>query len=49
MQDLRNDGAMTWTALEVTREEFPLDMPERDGLEAFITWHRQTCCGRWRG
>ena len=42
MRDLRDDGAMTWTAPEVTREEFPLDLPERGGLEAFITWHRQT-------
>jgi hypothetical protein len=33
---------MTWTAPDVTREEFPLDLPERGGLEAFITWHRQT-------
>ena len=42
MRDLRDDGAMTWTAPDVTREEFPLDLPERGGLEAFITWHRQT-------
>jgi Protein of unknown function (DUF664) len=33
---------MTWTAPDVTREEFPLDLPERGALEAFITWHRQT-------
>jgi hypothetical protein len=33
---------MTWTAPEVTREDFPLDLPERQALEAFITWHRQT-------
>ncbi len=26
----------------MTRDEFPLDLPERDALEAFITWHRQT-------
>jgi|BarGraIncu00421A_1022006.scaffolds.fasta_scaffold05100_3 Protein of unknown function (DUF664) len=42
MRDVRDDGAMTWTAPEVTREEFPLDLPERDGLEGFIAWHRQT-------
>ena len=33
---------MTWTAPHVTRDEFPLDLPERQALEAFITWHRQT-------
>ncbi len=33
---------MTWTAPDVTRDEFPLDLPERQALEAFITWHRQT-------
>jgi len=42
MRDLRDDGAMTWTAPEVIREEFRLDLPERHALEAFITWHRQT-------
>jgi hypothetical protein len=42
MRDVRDDGAMTWTAPEVTREDFPLDLPERQALEAFITWHRQT-------
>lgn len=33
---------MTWTAPHVTREDSPLDLPERQSLEAFITWHRQT-------
>jgi len=33
---------MTWTAAPVTRDEFPLDLPERQALEAFINWHRQT-------
>ncbi|MGC3992630.1 MAG: DinB family protein [Propionicimonas sp.] len=33
---------MTWTAPDVVRDEFPLDLPERDALAAFITWHRQT-------
>ena len=33
---------MTWTAPSLTRVEFPLDLPERPALEAFITWHRQT-------
>ena len=26
----------------MTRDEFPLDLPERQALEAFINWHRQT-------
>jgi uncharacterized damage-inducible protein DinB len=39
---VRHDGGMTWTAPDVTRDDFPLDLPERDELEAFITWHRQT-------
>ena len=39
---MRHDGYMTWTAPHVTRDEFPLDLPERQALEAFITWHRQT-------
>ena len=26
----------------MTRDEFPLVLPERAALEAFITWHRQT-------
>ena len=33
---------MTWTAPDVTRDEFPLILPERQALESFITWHRQT-------
>lgn len=33
---------MTWTAPAVTREDFPLDLPERQALAAFITWHRHT-------
>ena len=33
---------MTWTASQMTREDFPLDLPERQALEAFINWHRQT-------
>jgi hypothetical protein len=33
---------MTWTAPDVRREDPPLDLPERQALEAFITWHRQT-------
>lgn len=40
---------MTWTAPEVPREEFPLDLPEREALEAFITWHRQTLLGKVAG
>lgn len=33
---------MTWTAPAVSRDDFPLELPERAALEAFITWHRQT-------
>ncbi|MFT4108612.1 DUF664 domain-containing protein [Propionicimonas sp.] len=33
---------MTWTAPNVVRDEFPLDLPEREALAAFVTWHRQT-------
>lgn len=33
---------MTWTAPEVVRQESPLVLSERDSLEAFLTWHRQT-------
>lgn len=38
---MRDESCM-WTAPDVTRDEFPLDLSERDDLEAFITWHRQT-------
>lgn len=33
---------MTWTAPQARREEFALDLSDRQPLEAFITWHRQT-------
>ncbi len=33
---------MTWTAPSATRDDTPLDLPEREALEAFVTWHRQT-------
>jgi len=33
---------MTWKAPGVRREEFPLDLSERQALEAFVRWHRQT-------
>lgn len=39
---VRNDGVMTWTAPPVTRTEFPLDLPEREALAAFVGWHRET-------
>lgn len=39
---MRHDGPMTWTAPPVTRDEFPLDLPERQALEAFVRYHRQT-------
>lgn len=40
---------MTWTAPNVVRDEFPLDLPERQALEAFITWHRQTLLWKLSG
>ncbi len=40
---------MSWTAPEVTREEFPLDLPERPALEAFVNWHRQTLLWKLSG
>ena len=40
---------MTWVAPDVTRDEFPLDLSERDALTAFITWHRQTLLGKVAG
>lgn len=40
---------MTWTAPDVTRDDFPLDLPERQALEAFITWHRQTLLWKLSG
>lgn len=33
---------MTWTAPDITRDETPLDLPERENLQAFVTWQRQT-------
>jgi hypothetical protein len=33
---------MTWTAPETTRDDFPLDLPERAMLTAFLRFHRQT-------
>ncbi len=40
---------MTWTAPSVTRDDFPLDLPERQLLQAFITWHRQTLLWKLAG
>lgn len=40
---------MTWTAPSVTRDDFPLDLPERQSLQAFITWHRQTLLWKLAG
>ncbi|HBX80251.1 MAG TPA: Mini-circle protein, partial [Propionibacteriaceae bacterium] len=33
---------MTWTAPPIVRDGFPLDLPEREALEAFVRYHRQT-------
>ena len=40
---------MTWTAPDVTRDDSPLDLPERAALEAFSTWHRQTLLWKLAG
>ena len=40
---------MTWTAPDVTRDDSPLDLPERAALEAFSTWHRQTLLWKLSG
>ncbi len=46
---MRHDGAMTWTAPQATRDDFPLGLPERQALTAFITWHRQTLLWKVEG
>lgn len=33
---------MTWTAPPVSRRVFPLELPERQAMQAFIGWHRET-------
>lgn len=33
---------MAWTAPDITRDDFPLDLPERELLQAFLHFHRQT-------
>ena len=40
---------MTWTAPSVTPDEFPLDLPEREALEAFVLYHRQTLLWKCSG
>lgn len=40
---------MTWTAPPITRDEFPLELPERQALEAFVTYHRQTLLWKCQG
>mgnify|MGYP000847455221 CR=1 FL=1 len=40
---------MTWTAPPISRDEFPLDLPERRALEAFVTYHRQTFLWKCEG
>lgn len=41
--------AMTWTAPLIDRDEFPLDLPERQALEAFVRYHRQTFLWKCQG
>ncbi len=40
---------MTWTAPAISRDDFPLDLPERAALEAFLTFHRQTLLWKCQG
>jgi hypothetical protein len=40
---------MTWIAPLISRDEFPLDLPERRALEAFVTYHRQTFLWKCEG
>lgn len=40
---------MTWTAPSITRDDVPLDLPEREALEAFISYHRQTLLWKCSG
>lgn len=40
---------MTWTAPLITRDDFPLDLPERPALQAFVAYHRQTLLWKCEG
>lgn len=40
---------MTWTAPDVDRDDFSLQLPERDALQAFVTWQRQTLLWKLAG
>lgn len=40
---------MTWTAPTITRDEFALDLPERQALSAFVDFHRQTFLWKCEG
>ncbi len=40
---------MTWRAPEAIRDDFPLELPERAALEAFVRWHRQTLLWKLAG
>lgn len=40
---------MTWTAPPIVRDGFPLDLPEREALEAFVRYHRQTFLWKCQG
>jgi uncharacterized damage-inducible protein DinB len=44
-----HDGAVTWTAPEVTRPEGPLTGSERVMLQAFLDWHRATLLHKCAG
>ena len=44
-----HDGAVTWTAPEVTRPEGPLTGGERPMLQAFLDWHRATLLHKCAG
>lgn len=40
---------MTWTAPTITRDEFALNLPERQALPAFVNYHRQTFLWKCEG
>lgn len=40
---------MDWTAPPVARDDFPLELPERQALAAFVTYHRQTLLWKCQG
>jgi hypothetical protein len=42
-------GRMTWTAPQINRQRTPIVAGERQMLEAWLDFHRQTLLGRCSG